>query len=140
MNEKTYQRKLQRLTEMRDAYKSALIAEGFMDLLIDLVFGRQIVNAGNKLANDPEYVKAYKKLKSIEAELEVLRKQHDNIEYKDLDYYFITYGIDLYELDRRDQYVEMDAIKKKIGKYRNIKPLNKTQQNLNRKLVTRKRR
>lgn len=139
MNNKQYQHKLRRLTEMRDAYKSALIAESFMDLLVDLVFGRQIANAANKLAKDPEYIKTVKKLKDIEKNLVKLQADYRDTTIKELDYYFITFGIDLYSLDREDQFLEMESIKRKYGKYRNIKPLDPEQQAINRKLLSKKR-
>jgi len=139
MNEKIYQRKLQRLTEIRDAYKSALIAEGFMDLLIDLVFGRQIKKAASKLANDPEYNKTWKKLKDIEKNLVRLQSEYQDTTIKELDYYFITFGIDLYSLDREDQFMEIELIRRKSGKYKNIKPLDTDQQLINRKLLNKKR-
>jgi large subunit ribosomal protein L7/L12 len=57
------------LKEAKEAYKSILIAEGFLDVLVDLVFGRQIAVAGKALANDPEYMDAVKKIKSLEKNL-----------------------------------------------------------------------
>ena len=60
------------LKEAVETYKSILIAEGFLDVLVDLVFGRQIVAAGNALAKDPEYNKTVKELEYIEKKLKSL--------------------------------------------------------------------
>jgi hypothetical protein len=127
------------LKEAVETYKSILIAEGFLDVLVDLVFGRQIVAAGNALAKDPEYVKTVKELEAIEKKLKSLAARQIKGEKLEDDNYFIFYGIDLSELDNRSKYHEMQLIKRKLGKYKNLKPLNKKQQELNRKLVAKRR-
>lgn len=139
MNNKQYQHKLQRLTEMRDAYKSALIAEGFMDLLVDLVFGRQIAKAADKLSKDPEYNKTLKKLKDIDKNLIQLQKNYETAVANQIDFYFIKYGIDLYSFDEDDRVIEISLIQNRAGKYKNIKPLDTAQQLINRKLLNKKR-
>ena len=131
--------KLRLLKETRDAYKSILIAEGFMDLLVDLVFGRQITAAGNSLAKDPEYIKNIKKLKQLDQELVKLQQnynQHKNSRIEDV---FIRYGVDLYDLDEGDRTKELYALARGLGKYKNLKPLSKQQQEFNRKIVSNKR-
>jgi hypothetical protein len=127
------------LKEAKEAYKSILIAEGFLDVLVDLVFGRQIATAGKALANDPEYMDAVKKIKSLEKNLVQIQNQYDKSKKERLDFYFITYGIDLYSLDERSRASELYSIEKRQGKYKNLKPLGRDQQDLNRKLVSKKR-
>ena len=127
------------LKEAKEAYNSILIAEGFLDVLVDLVFGRQIATAGNALAKDPEYIKAVRDLKVIDGQLKNLTASYEKSKKAEADYYFITYGIDLSDLDPKSKYFEMESIKRKFGKYKNLKPLDKSQQELNRKLVAKKR-
>ena len=127
------------LKEAVETYKSILIAEGFLDVLVDLVFGRQIVAAGNALAKDPEYNKTVKELEYIEKKLKSLSVTYEQNKKAEMDLYFIQYGIDLSELDDRSKYYEMQIINKKQGKYKNLKPLDKKQQELNRKLVAKRR-
>ena len=127
------------LKEAKEAYKSILIAEGFLDVLVDLVFGRQIAIAGKALANDPEYIKNLKILKGYEQSMLKLRDRYERIQKEQLDYYYITYGIDLYNLDRDEQLKEMQYIDRKLGKYKTLIPLDKKQQDLNRKLISKKR-
>jgi hypothetical protein len=127
------------LKEAVETYKSILIAEGFLDVLVDLVFGRQIVAAGNALAKDPVYVKTVKELEAIEKKLKELAAKQIKADKAREDFYFIIYGIDLSELDDRTKFQEMELIKRKLGKYKNLKPLNKKQQELNRKLVAKRR-
>lgn len=139
MNTQKKYNKARLLKETLEAYKSILIAEGFMDLLVDLVFGRQIVQVGTALGKDPEYIKTIKNLKDIEKNLVKLKDNYESAKKERLDYYFITYGIDLYDLDDKSRYMELYAIDKRQGKYKNIKPLDKKQQELNRKLVSKRR-
>jgi hypothetical protein len=127
------------LKEAKEAYKSILIAEGFLDVLVDLVFGRQIATAGKALANDPEYIKNLKILKGYEQSMLKLRNRYERIQKEQLDYYYITYGIDLYNLDRDEQLKEMQYIDRKLGKYKTLISLDKKQQDLNRKLISKKR-
>lgn len=138
MNPQKKYNKARLLKETIEAYKSILIAEGFLDVLVDLVFGRQIAKAGNALAKDPEYIKSVKKLKQLEIELQDIHTKYEQVTKNRLAHYFIVYGIDLFDLDAQDQFYEMAAIDKKFGKYKNIKPLDKKQQDLNRKLVSKK--
>ena len=127
------------LKEAVETYKSILIAEGFLDVLVDLVFGRQIVAAGNALAKDPVYVKAVKELAAIEKRLKTISINYDKARKAEIEVYFIGYGIDLSELDEESQIYEMGMIQRKLGKYKNLKPLDKKQQDLNRKLVAKRR-
>ena len=94
------------LKEAKEAYKSILIAEGFLDVLVDLVFGRQIATAGNALAKDPEYIKAVRDLKVIEKELSKISVSYERDKKALTDFYFITYGIDLSDLDPKSKYFE----------------------------------
>jgi hypothetical protein len=127
------------LKEAVETYKSILIAEGFLDVLVDLVFGKQIAVAGNTLAKDPRYVKAVKELAVIEKRLKTLSIDYDKSVKAEDDNYFIFYGIDLSELDDESKLYEMQLIKRRLGKYKNLKPLDKKQQELNRKLVAKRR-
>ena len=127
------------LKEAVETYKSILIAEGFLDVLVDLVFGKQIAVAGNALAKDPRYVKAVKELAVLEKELKRVSINYDKARKEEDNTYFIYYGIDLSELDNASKYHEMELIKRKLGKYKNLKTLDKKQQELNRKLVAKRR-
>ena len=104
-------------------------------MIVDVFFSRDIAKAGNKLANDPEYIKALKKLEDTEKKLVKLQSEYQEAANKELDYYFITFGIDLYSLDEEDQFLEMELIKRRSGKYKNLMPLSIQQQVLNRQTL-----
>ena len=127
------------LKEAKETYKSILIAEGFLDVLVDLVFGSSIKNASNKLTSDPEFVKGVKKLRQLEREMGDIQKKYLQIKEKQLADYFVMYGIDLYDLDRHGRAMELYSLNNRVGKYKNLKPLSKQQQEFNRKLVSKKR-
>jgi hypothetical protein len=104
-------------------------------LVVDIFFGRSIAKAGNALAKDPEYNKTVKELEAIEKRLKALSIDYNKAEKAEDNTYFIYYGIDLSELDDASKYHEMQLIKRKLGKYKNLKPLDKKQQELNRQLL-----
>ena len=104
-------------------------------LVVDIFFGRSIAKAGNALAKDPEYVKAVKELAVIEKRLKTISINYDKARKAEIEVYFIGYGIDLSELDEESQIYEMGMIQRKLGKYKNIKELDKKQQELNRQLI-----
>ena len=109
-------------------------------LVVDIFFGRSIAKAGNALAKDPEYNKTVKELEYIEKKLKSLSVTYEQNKKAEMDLYFIQYGIDLSELDDRSKYYEMQIINKKQGKYKNLKPLDKKQQELNRQLIEKRER
>lgn len=127
------------LKEAVETYKSILIAEGFLDVLVDLVFGSEIRKASNELNSDPEFVKGVKKLRQLEREMGDMQKRFLQIKAKQLANYFVVYGIDLYELSHEERIGELYLLDRGLGKYKNLKPLSKQQQEFNRKLVSKKR-
>ncbi len=109
-------------------------------LVVDIFFCRSIAKAGNELAKDPEYIKNIKKIKQLDQELVRLQQNYYQHKNSRLVNAFISYGIDLYDLDEGDRAKELYALSHGIGKYKNLNPLDKNQQELNRQLLQKRER